>query len=132
MVHLHPNEKIYIVDLQTLGLEGLDLRHGFNPAQLHSTTCLDIEPDPRRPSLLDIGRLPSLRGLLESPSIHKVVFDSKKTAPALNAAFAITLRGLQDVQVIELTGRPLPASFYFHRKDIGRRVDYRSLRCCLE
>ncbi|KAJ4420708.1 hypothetical protein N0V82_004147 [Gnomoniopsis sp. IMI 355080] len=133
VIHLHPNDKIYIVDLQTLGAEVLELRHGFNPAQLHSsTTCLEIAPDPRGQSLLDIGQLPSLRGLLESPSIHKVVFDSKKTAPALDAAFAVTLRGLQDVQVIEITGRPLPASLYFHRKDIGRRIDSRSLRCCLE
>lgn len=131
-IHLHPSDKIYLVDLKTLGPEGLEIRHDFNPIQLHATACLDTTPDPRQQSLLDIGRLPSLRGLLESPSISKVVFDSSKTAAALDTALAITLRGLQDIQVMELAGRPLPAVLYFHRKDIGRRAESRSLRCCLE
>lgn len=132
MIHLHPNDKIYIADLQNLGPKGLDLRHDFNPAQLQSTTCLNTDPDPRRQSVLDIGRLPSLRGLLESPSISKVVFDSKATVSALSTATGITLGGLQDIQVMELAGRPLPALLYFHRKDMARRVESRSLRCCLE
>lgn len=132
MIHLHPNDKIYIVDLQKLGPEALELRHDFVPTQLHSTTCLDTELDPLQRVLLDIGQLPSLKGLLESPSISKVVFNSEKTAPALQAAMGIRLRGLHDLQVMEMTGRPLPASLYFHRKGMARRVESRSLRCCLE
>lgn len=132
MIHLHPNDKIYIVDLQKLGPEALELRHDFVPTQLHSTTCLHTELDPLQRVLLDIGQLPSLKGLLESPSISKVVFNSEKTAPALQAAMGITLRGLHDIQVMEMAGRPLPASLYFHRKGMARRVESRSLRCCLE
>lgn len=134
MIHLDPDDKIYIVDLQTLGADGLDARHDFNPAQLHATAAgLAREPDHRRQqALLDIGRLPSLRGLLESPSISKAVFNSTQTAPALSAALGITLRGLEDIQVVELVGRPLAALLYSPCSDVGRRVGSRSLRCCLE
>lgn len=132
MIHLHPNDKIYIVDLQKLGPEALELRHVFVPTQLHSTTGLDTVLNPLQQSLLNIGQLPSLKGVLESPSICKVVFNSEKTLPALRAAMGITLYGLQDIQVMEMAGRPLPASLYFHRKDAGRHFKSRSLRCCLE
>lgn len=132
MIHLHPNDKIYVVDLQKLGPHALELRHNFVPTQLHSTTCLETELDPLQRVLLDIGQLPSLKGVLESPSISKVVFNSEKTAPALKAAMGITLRGLHDIQVMEMAGRPLPASLYFHRKGVSRHVGSRSLRCCLE
>lgn len=132
VIHLHPNDKIYIVDLHQLGPAALELRHDFVPTQLHSTTSVHTELDPLQRSLLEIGQLPSLKGILESPSICKVVFDSEKTAPALKVALGITVRGLQDIQVMEMAGRPLPASLYFHRKDFGRHVKSRSLRCCLE
>lgn len=163
-IHLYPTDKIFIVDLPSLGdTAALDLRAPFNPAQLlHATTATTPEkstttaatgsqPDPtkddikaidarngvQRNSVLEIGALPSLRGLLESPTLPKIVFDSSDTVRALSNTWGVSLRGVRDIQIVELAGRPVPL---FHRKaNVDRRVGgagaatkLRTLRACLE
>lgn len=169
-IHLHPTDKIFIVDLPGLGgKNALDLRAPFNPAQLlHATTTTstsmttaatatankgsphhhtnkhdtNTDTDARKTSVLEIGALPSLRGLLESPTLTKVVFNSTDTVRALSAAAAwgVSLRGVRDIQIAEVAGRPMP--LFHHRKlattanadHRGRAATtkLRTLRACLE
>lgn len=143
-IHLHPNDKIYIIDLQKLGgADALDLRQTFNTAQLHATatntspdegaiTAEDNDPARQQePTLLDIGHLPSLRGLLESPSITKVIFDTTETVPALHEAYGVALYGVRDIQLMDIAGQPVRT--FFHRKQVTRHgAVSRNLRCCLE
>ncbi|CAN8103665.1 unnamed protein product [Discula destructiva] len=157
-IHVHPTDKVYLIDLQRLsGTEALELCQTFSTAQLHAmTTTPPSRPDnthedvdnnnnnnnnnnndsahPERDhgSLLDFGRLPSLRSLLESAAIAKVIFDAPKTVRALHMAYGVALGGVQDIQLAELAGRPLRIVL-FHRMDVGRRTAaLRTLRCCLE
>lgn len=72
-----------------------------------------------------------LIGKCRSPSLTKIVFGATRTVAALDAAYGVALRGVQDVQLAELAGRPLPLSF--HRKIVNRRAAAsRKLRSCLE
>ncbi|KAF3766588.1 hypothetical protein M406DRAFT_68908 [Cryphonectria parasitica EP155] len=121
VIALDPAERIYMVDLQRLGLTGLGVRQPFNTAQLQASSSGG--PSDGGPLLLDQDRLPSLKGLLESPSIAKVMFDSRATVAALRDPWGIALRGVQDIQLMELAGRPLlPPGRPFHRKLEGRAM----------
>lgn len=137
IILLHPNERVYVVDLSTGA--GLDTRQDFALVQLEAVVGRD---DLARRRSLEVGRLPSLRGILESPSVIKVVFDSGSVAAALSIHYGVSLRGLTDLQLMELIGRPLDATaldprLAFHRKFVvarphRRAVELRDLRACLE
>lgn len=120
MIHVHPTNRVYIVDLATLGQVGLEARQNFSLEQLRAETSdttspgIGVDVDTRRHSL-DVGRLPSLRDLLESPSIEKVMFDSRVVAAALGrkrrrsrreeCGCVSVMRGVADIQLMELAGR---------------------------
>lgn len=115
VINLHPTDRVYIVDLGAgAGAGGgallLDAMHDLSTAQLGGGGGAG-----------DLGplALPSLRGLLESPAAAKVVFDARAVAAAL---CGVALRGVLDLQLAELAGRPA----YSHR------VRLRDLRACLE
>jgi exonuclease 3'-5' domain-containing protein 1 len=47
----------------------------------------------------------TLRGILESPAIPKVFFDVRQDSDALYNEYAVSLRGVQDLQLMELASR---------------------------
>lgn len=140
MIRLYPDDdRVYIFDLKTLGSGVFEKRSNFCMAQLRATTTgwyPDSESEPNyanhQRESLEVGRLPSLRDILESPVITKVVFDSWGVAAALFRHHGIRLCGVCDIQLMELAGRlPLLAGQLFHRKNV-HRVEPRDLRTCLE
>lgn len=132
---LQPNNRAYVVDVGVLGGggRGLDARQEFALVQLTASLGgggggappdenQDQDEDDEegaaaarrlaRRKSLEVGTLPSLRGVLESPSVAKVVFDATRVAAALDEAYGVSLRGAADVQRMEQTGRcrrPAPA-----------------------
>lgn len=133
-VQLHPSNRVHIIDLQVLGPIAFGVRQDFNPAQADATTAEKTDDISRDRGWSDIGRLPSLKAILESPSIPKVLFDCRPTTSTLHRQYQIGLRGVEDVQLMELaSGRPttLMQPLQFHRK--GMKVpELRDLRACLE
>lgn len=135
---LHPNNRAYVVDVGGLGGgRGLDARQEFALVQLTASLGGGGAPDQEnqenqdqdededegaaaaaarrlaRRKSLEVGTLPSLRGVLESPSVAKVVFDAAGVAAALHEAYGVSLRGAADLQRMEQTGRcrrPAPAA----------------------
>lgn len=141
---VHPTDRVYIVDLPALSNvgAGLDSRQDFALVQLEATT--GIEDLARRKSL-EVGKLPSLRRLLESPSVVKVVFDSSRVATALSRDHGVLLRGVADIQLMEAVNRcqshpdhpDTVPNLQFHRTFVARRRPrhverLRDLRTCLE
>lgn len=135
---LQPNNRAYVVDVGGLGGggRGLDARQEFALVQLTASLGgggggappdenQDQDDDEEgaaaaaaaarhlaRRKSLEVGTLPSLRGVLESPSVAKVVFDATRVAAALHEAYSVSLRGAADLQRMEQTGRcrrPAPA-----------------------
>ena len=51
------------------------------------------------------GQDTSLRAILESPSIKKVIFDVRNDSDALYSHYGISLAGVQDLQLMELATR---------------------------
>lgn len=132
IIHLHFTNRVHIVDLQVLGPTAFESRQSFSPAQAAATVATgpDISRDPR---WSDIGRLPSLKAVLESPSIPKILFDCRPTTTTLHQRYRIGLCGVQDIELMELAGRPNPSiqHLQFHRKQV-RVSELRDLRRCLE
>ncbi|KAI9849403.1 MAG: hypothetical protein M1838_000146 [Thelocarpon superellum] len=77
-------------------------------------TSSEIEHSPLR------GLMERLRDTLESEAIPNVLFDVRNDSDALFSHFQIDLKGVQDMQLIELATRP------FHRKFVN------SLAKCIE
>lgn len=137
IILLHPNERVYVIDLGTGA--GLDTRQDFALVQLEAIVGRN---DLARRRSLEVGRLPSLRGVLESPSVTKVVFDLGSVVAGLSSRYGVSLRGATDLQLMELIGRPLGTialdpRLAFHRKfsvtrPHRRTVEPRNLRVCLE
>lgn len=147
-IFLHPNDRVYILNLHDIGGgRGLDTRQDFALVQLEANLGRN---DLARRKSLEVGMLPSLRGVLESPSVAKVVFNSTRVAAALKKEYGVSLRGVTDLQVMEQTGRqPCAAAVVlmepklaFHRKftvtpttrSTSRhgKQELRDLRTCLE
>lgn len=150
VILLHPNDRVYIVDLSALGGNGgiggktaglFDMRQDFALVQLEATVGRN---DLARRRSLEVGKLPSLRGILESPSVGKVVFNAGTAASSLSRQYSVLLRGVTDLQLTELAGRSpaIPSRLAFHRKFIATcpplpppprcRAMLRDLRMCLE
>lgn len=147
---LHPNDSVYILDLRVIGGgRGLDTRQDFALVQLEANLGRN---DLARRKSLEVGMLPSLRGVLESPSVAKVVFNSTRVAAALKKEYGVSLRGVTDLQLMEQTGRQPSAAaaaaalmdprLAFHRKftvtpttcptSRHDKQELRDLRTCLE
>lgn len=126
---LEPRKRVYLIDLATLGCEGLEARQNFNPSQLRAQ--YEDQREKKEPTL-DIGRLPSLRGLLESPAVSKVLFDCRDVASVLKERWGVWLMGgVWDVQLMELTERQGRTPVNYHLRDV-KCVEARDLRTCLE
>lgn len=132
---------VYIINLTLLGgRAGLDARGTFSMSQLEASIGTPIPSkscDARRSP--EIGILPSLRGVLESPAVSKVCFDTRSIVSALSwRVHGVVMRGVGDVQVMELAGRRSRSS---GESDYARRAPVcekkvgsmpRDLRTCLE
>ena len=75
---VEPREKVYLIDVTTLG------RDAFNDVGSH-------------------GR--SLRNILESSEILKVFFDIRNDSDALYSLYDVRVRGIWDLQLMELASR---------------------------
>ncbi|KUI61001.1 hypothetical protein VP1G_08183 [Cytospora mali] len=127
-IHLQSTNRVHIIDLQVLDPAAFEVRQNFSPAQAAATS--GVKGSDTRWN--ETGRLPSLKAILESPYIPKIVFDSRDTTSTLYQRYRIRLCGLEDIQLMELIGRTLPTQdLRFHRK--GAMVpELRDLRRCLE
>ncbi|PWY70841.1 exonuclease [Aspergillus sclerotioniger CBS 115572] len=74
-----PSNTVYLIDVHRLGLSAF-------------TTTFEDKPT-------------SLKTILESPSIHKVIFDASNPSDALFSLFNITLAGISDLQLMENASR---------------------------
>lgn len=145
---------VYIIDLPLLGRAGLEARGMFSVAQLEAsyrhaaTTRTSADASTlfeREGTSLEVGRLPSFRGLLESPAISKVCFDALPVVSALGREYGIAMRGVGDVRIMELAGRrsrslsgsgsgwgELESQLGYRKRDAREKVRPRDLRTCLE
>ncbi|RDW90531.1 Polynucleotidyl transferase, ribonuclease H fold [Aspergillus mulundensis] len=82
-IYVWPHDKTYLVDIHTLKKEA------FTTKSSASGTGSDT----------------TLKSILESPSIPKVIFDVRNDSDALYAHFQINLAGIQDLQLMELATR---------------------------
>lgn len=132
VVHMQSTNHVHIVDLLVLGETVFGTRQNFSPAQA-AATVVKGHDDGRDPRWSDIGLLPSLKAILESPSIPKILFDCRPTTAKLHQRYRIDMCGVQDIQLIELAARPNPPTRHlqFHRKGL-RAPELRDLRRCLE
>lgn len=79
-----PAEQAYLIDIYLLG------DSAFNTASTNGST---------------------LKAVLESDNIQKVFFDVRNDSDALYSLYKISLRGVQDLQLMELATRPLASRF---------------------
>ncbi|KAL4905516.1 ribonuclease H-like domain-containing protein [Aspergillus multicolor] len=96
-----PTGQIYLVDVHTLGDAAF-------------TTPLDDdqpepEPEPQDPTQStaqqEKGDPQTLKSILQHPTIQKAFFDVRSDADALYAQYGVYLRGIQDIQLMELATR---------------------------
>lgn len=104
---MYPFNRAYVVDMKTLGNDAFGRCPDFSLLQLAGEEGrTDLEG--RRRESLDLGQLPPLRGLLESPYITKVIFDSAHAAAAVWGNNFINMQGVVDMQLLEKMSRGLP------------------------
>jgi exonuclease 3'-5' domain-containing protein 1 len=77
-LHIAPTKKTYLIDI-----------HSLKEAAFSTTTASGT----------------SLKNILESPTIPKVVFDIRNDSDALFSLFQISVDGIKDVQLMELATR---------------------------
>jgi len=77
-LHIVPLKKIYLIDIHSLG------ETAFSTTNRSAT---------------------SLKTILESPTIPKVIFDVRSDSDALFSHFQISVNGIQDLQLMELATR---------------------------
>ena len=80
-VLVEPREKVYLIDVTTLGRDAFDVAGSD-------------------------GR--SLRDILESSEIIKVFFDIRNDSDALYSLYGVRVRGIWDLQLMELASRNFP------------------------
>lgn len=103
-IYPHPGDRIYVIELMALGRIGLEECQELSLEQLQAgvaarkttKTGNDFVGINGRQGLtqLNLGRLPSLRTLLESPAITKVMFDSRSAVAKLREACGVVTRGV--------------------------------------
>jgi exonuclease 3'-5' domain-containing protein 1 len=79
-IYVHPLQHTYLIDVHTLGDAAF------------TTTCNT-----------EAGT--SLKTILESPSIYKIFFDVRRDADSLYNLFGVDLKGVGDIQLLELATR---------------------------
>lgn len=143
-VYPHPGERVFVVDLSALGRAGLEARQGLSLEQLRAGAGVADAQQQRQRGLVGFdvsGRLPSLRGLLESPAVAKVAFDARGLAAGLWERHGVAVRGVRDVQLMELAGRREQTEAAAAELGVGvtvasacggGRARPRDLRTCLE
>jgi exonuclease 3'-5' domain-containing protein 1 len=77
-LHIAPTKKTYLIDIHSLGMTAFT-----------TATTSGI----------------SLKSVLESPSIPKVIFDIRNDSDALFSLFQISVDGIKDLQLMELASR---------------------------
>lgn len=144
-VYPRPGERVFVVDLSTLGSwAGLaEARRRSCLEQLLAIAADAADNDTQRrrrqqqQSSAGVAArdVPSLRGLLESPSVAKVLFDARGAAAGLWEGYGVAVRGVRDVQLMELAGRRVDAGGQGVMGKVGSRggrARPRDLRTCLE
>lgn len=86
-VHDRTTGHTYLVDIKTLGSQG------FTTPGRHT-------------NLIDSRVVLTLQTLLESPAVDKVFFDVRPASEALYALYGIGVRGVREVQLMEVAARP--------------------------
>jgi len=84
-IYAQPKNHVYIVDITTLQSAAFDLA---------------------------LGSGMTLRGILQSPTIPKVLFDVRNDSDALFAHYGVSLAAVEDVQLMEVAARPAPSKDY--------------------
>lgn len=99
-----------MIDLRVLDSVVFDVRHNPMPAQPAVTVAKGRPNISRDQRWSDIGRLPSLKTIRESPSISEILFDCLFTALTLHQQYWVRLCGARcSVDgTRRLAGRPPP------------------------
>lgn len=148
-IYPHPGGRIYVIDLGALGRMVLEERQGFcleqsriaNDAEATDGVvfggALDMLQQQRRQghkALDGDGHrsrrhlLPSLRDLLENVAVPKVAFDARATVEGLWVRCGFAVRGMRDLQLMEVAGRRRQGADGTR----GGKTRLRDLRTCLE
>lgn len=124
VLHIHPEPNCsYVVDLESLGATA------FEPYEARACEAVS----PARKAASEAGKeqtehpggpVPSLRAILESSSIPKVLFDCRPVCAFLAGRFGVNMRGVEDIQCLEFEGRL--------NREGPRGYASRDLRSCLE
>lgn len=153
-IYPHPGGRVYVVDLGALGRMELEERQSLCLEQTRiaqdaetrdGVVCwgaldmqqqqqqqqrrrqgdeaLDADGHSRRRQLL-----PSLRDLLENAAVPKIAFDARATVEGLRARCGFAVRGMRDVQLMEVAGRRRQGAAGTR----GGKARLRDLRMCLE
>lgn len=122
VLHVHPKPgSSYIIDLESLGASA------FQPSKV-LYTARKAAAEAGRPQVQpQPASQPSLKAILESNSIPKVLFDCGPASASLAGRFGIEMGSVEDIQCLELEGR---STKYEGQQGHGRRE--RDLRICLE
>jgi exonuclease 3'-5' domain-containing protein 1 len=90
-VYVLPHDRTYLFDIHTLG------KTAFAPGGTGEENKSDVGPTKERTT--------TLKSILESGTIKKVIFDVRHDSDALYAHFGIKLAGIEDLQLMELATR---------------------------
>lgn len=122
VLHVHPKPGCsYIIDLESLGASAFQPSQALNAARKAAAEAgrPRIQPQP--------ASLPSLKTILESNSIPKILFDCRLVCAFLAERFGIIMGSVEDIQCLELEGR---STKHEGQQDHGEQQ--RDLRICLE
>ncbi|KAJ0420231.1 ribonuclease H-like domain-containing protein [Aspergillus carlsbadensis] len=88
-MYVLPHDRTYLIDVHTLGQKAFTHDETENNAHAEHTTTTTT----------------TLKAILESATIKKVIFDVRHDSDALYAHYGINLGGIEDLQLMELANR---------------------------
>lgn len=122
VLHVHPEPGCsYVIDLESLGASA------FQPCETLNAPRKGVAEGGRAHIQEHPASLPSLRDILESSSIPKILFDCRQACAFLAGRFGITMGSVDDIQCLEREGRSIK---HEEQQDHGGRE--RDLRRCVE
>lgn len=123
VLHVHQEPGCsYVVDLESLGPSAFQPCEVLDAAQKAPAKAGRPQAEPHSTSL------PSLRAILESNSIPKILFDCRPACAFLAGRFGINVGSVGDIQCLELEGRLIK----HEEGQQDHRRQERDLRSCLE
>lgn len=91
-----PKNTVYLIDVHTLGAAAFSTKYSSFSESIGDQQAVGDEPDVTGTTLKDV---------LQSPTITKVIFDVRNDSDALFSHYQISLDGVEDLQLMELASR---------------------------